>query len=370
MELKLREARLSINKPIEKALPAFIGLLTLLFGLWTALARLGWAVPTGSAIAASEHGQLMLAFIGTVIGLERAVASGRAWAYLAPWLCGLGALFLLMKLPAESAALAVLLGSLILVGLFGVFLHMQPTDFMLTMGAGAGCWVVGNAAWLLGVPIPKLVPWWAGFLILTIVGERLEMSRLRRRSGLAQKTLWLLIAMYITTLGLTMFTYTLALRLNGLVLILMAIWLIKHDIARVTIGRPGLPRFAAFSMLSSYFWLLLAGLFALVWGNMEVDLRYDAWTHAQFLGFAFVMIIAHAPIILPSLAGVKVSFSRVFYGPLLLLQASLLVRIVADILVWWSGRLWAGMFNIIAVLAFLGVLATQVIISNRQPRKE
>jgi hypothetical protein len=370
MQTNLNETKLSINVPIEKILPAVVGIVALFLGLWTALARLGWAVPTGTAIAASEHGQLMLAFIGTVIGLERAVASGRSWAYLAPWLSGLGAVFLLLNMPMQSAALAVFLGSLVLIALFNVFLQTQRTDFMLVMGAGVVCWAIGNAAWLLGVLIPKLVLWWAGFLILTIVGERLEMSRLRRRSALAQGTFHFLIVLYIVTLVLSMFVHSVALRLNGLVLVAMAMWLIRHDIARVTIKRPGLPRFAAFSMLSGYFWMMSAGLFALVWGNMEVDLRYDAWTHAQFLGFAFVMIIAHAPIILPSLAGVKVTFTRLFYGPLLLLQASLLVRIVADILVWWPGRLWAGMINVAAVLAFLGVLATQVIISNRQPGRE
>jgi hypothetical protein len=171
MQTNLNETKLSINVPIEKILPAVVGIVALFLGLWTALARLGWAVPTGTAIAASEHGQLMLAFIGTVIGLERAVASGRSWAYLAPWLSGLGAVFLLLNMPMQSAALAVFLGSLVLIALFNVFLQTQRTDFMLVMGAGAVCWAIGNAAWLLGVPIPKLVLWWAGFLILTIVGD-------------------------------------------------------------------------------------------------------------------------------------------------------------------------------------------------------
>ncbi len=46
------------------------------------------------------------------------------------------------------------------------------------MAAGAGCWIVGAAGFLAGVAIPQLVPAMAGFLVLTIYGERLELSRL------------------------------------------------------------------------------------------------------------------------------------------------------------------------------------------------
>ena len=63
----------------------FFGMLSLLGGVLAGLARLGWEVPTLTAQAAGVHGPLMIAaFFGTVISLERAVAIGRGWAYLAP----------------------------------------------------------------------------------------------------------------------------------------------------------------------------------------------------------------------------------------------------------------------------------------------
>ena len=42
-----------------------------------------------------------------------------------------------------------------------------------TMALGALLWLVGNAGWLVGWPVPQVVPWWSGFLVLTIAGERL-----------------------------------------------------------------------------------------------------------------------------------------------------------------------------------------------------
>ena len=55
----------------------------------------------------------------------------------------------------------------------------------------------------------------------------------------------------------------------------------------------------------------------------------DAALHAVALGFVFSMMLGHAPVILPALARVKVLFSRAFYVPLVLLHASLLLRLAA-----------------------------------------
>ena len=41
---------------------------------------------------------------------------------------------------------------------------------------------MGNGLWLAGRPIYAVVPWWVGFLVLTIAGERLELSRVLRPS--------------------------------------------------------------------------------------------------------------------------------------------------------------------------------------------
>ena len=49
----------------------------------------------------------------------------------------------------------------------------------------------------------------------------------------------------------------------------------------------------------------------------------------------------------------RMVYSPRFYGPVALLDVSLLVRIGGDLAGWWPGRLWGGLFSAIAILWFL-----------------
>jgi hypothetical protein len=70
------------------------------------------------------------------------------------------------------------------------------------------------------------------------------------------------------------------------------------------------------------------------------------------------MIFGHAPIIIPAILGrTTAPYHPAFYVPLVLLHASLLLRILGDVVGWWPGRLWGGLFNVVAVLLFLLTLA-------------
>jgi hypothetical protein len=74
----------------------------------------------------------------------------------------------------------MLLGSLVMVAAFVAILRRQVALFTVVMTLGALCWVIGQALWLGGEPVHRVVWWWAGFLVLTIVGERLDLSRLQQ----------------------------------------------------------------------------------------------------------------------------------------------------------------------------------------------
>lgn len=77
-----------------------LGMVALLAALWAGLLRLGWRVPPLRPTLPAAHGPLMISgFLGTLIGLERAVALGRRWTYAGPLLTGLGALALIAGLP-------------------------------------------------------------------------------------------------------------------------------------------------------------------------------------------------------------------------------------------------------------------------------
>lgn len=155
-------------------------------------------------------------------------------------------------------------------------------------------------------------------------------------------------------------------RLTGLGLLAVAAWLARFDIARYTVRRSGLTRYIALCLLSGYAWLGISGLLALAAGGVTAGLLYDALLHSLFVGFVFSMIFGHAPIILPALANVQIRFHRRFYLPLLLLHLSLLLRVISDLIPWFSGRQWGGMLNVLVILLFLGNIIWSI---ERHPTK-
>jgi hypothetical protein len=199
-----------------------------------------------------------------------------------------------------------------------------------------------------------------GFLLLTIVGERLELSRLlrlpqRRYTAFVAATSLFLVGLVITQTDLDLGT-----RLIGTGLMALTLWLVRHDIARRTIRQSGLRRFIAVCLLSGYVWLGVSGILALRFGGLVAGPYYDAMLHTFFLGFVFAMIFGHAPIILPAVMGWEINFRRTFYLHLGLLHVSLLLRIVSDLLLWRAGRLWGGLLNATVIPLFLASTAYAV----------
>ena len=341
-------------------------IVALFAALWAALVRVGWKMPALPVPLAGQHGALMIsAFLGTLISLERAVALQKKWAYAAPALSAAGGLALILGLPAEIGRGLIALGSLGLVFVFGFMYRRHPTTDVMTMALGAVMWLTGNLLWLSGESIYRAVPWWAGFLILTICGERLELSRvlwLKQSSRTYFK-----IAVGVFTLGLIMSLFTLdsGLRVAGVGLILLGAWLLRFDIARHTIKKTGLARYIAACLLPGYVWLVIAGGLWVLAGLPPNNLTIDAMLHAIFLGFVFSMIFGHAPIILPALLPVDITYRSAFYAPLILLQGALVVRVIADLTLNLTLRQWAGLFNVLAILLFL---ATMVVSAKRRPR--
>ena len=81
----------------------------LLMGLWTGLIRMGWTWPVKNPEWISLHGPLMVCgFLGTVIGLERAVGLEKKWGYLAPLLAVIGGISLLVLRASSLIPMAIL----------------------------------------------------------------------------------------------------------------------------------------------------------------------------------------------------------------------------------------------------------------------
>ena len=154
---------------------------SLLLALWTGVIRLGWPLSSPNFLAVSLHGPLVvIGFLVTLIGLERAAAVDRWWVYGVPLLGILSVLALLIGLPVELTALLAAGAALILTLFFIQLYRRHHEEHFVVMALSAAALCFGNLLWLAEFPLLRAVPWWVAFLVLMIAGERLELTRLRR----------------------------------------------------------------------------------------------------------------------------------------------------------------------------------------------
>jgi hypothetical protein len=360
------------QRPVRRLPLMALAIVALFAGLWGALERLGFRLPAPQLLLPLAHGPLMVCgFLGTLISLERAVALGVASAYVAPLAAGLGALALIAGLPNPVGALLITLASAGLVWDFVLIIRKQAALFTITMAFGAVAWLAGNCMWLAGTPIPGMFFWWAGFLVLTIIGERLELSRLTGQTSLKRLTFVASLCVYVAGLIVASFNPAAGLRLLGAGMLLFTFWMLAYDVTRRTIRQTGLPRFVAISLLSGALWLGASGLMWLGFAGTVSFFRYDAMLHSVFLGYVFMMIFAHAPIIFPAVMSRPLPFRKVFYVHVALLHISLLLRIIDGDLAgaFWAYQ-WGGMLNVAALFLFLGSSAFAVVSGGRERARE
>lgn len=348
-----------------------VAVVLLIGGLWEGLVYLGLPLAAGQSALHADHGPLMvLGFLGTLIALERAVALGPGWAYLAPAGAAIGGLAVVCDAPNGVGQAVIMLGGLVLVAIFVAVHHIQASVHNVVLASGAGCWLVAAALWLAGWDVPRFIPWLAGFLVLTIAGERLELSRLTGRSTRAGGLFVGAAVLFAVGLIVSLFAEAAGARIAGAGLCALAAWLARYDIARRTVRGTGITRYMAVALLTGYAWLAVGGVLWLDIGRMSfVDLgraaqgtAYDAMLHAVFLGFVISMIFAHAPVIVPAVLGRPLPFSRVFYVPLAMLHATLLLRIVGgDALHNRACWQWGGSLNEVALLLFVALAGSAMV---------
>lgn len=331
-----------------------LGFIALGLGILAGLSRIGWSVYLPSAALPALHGALMVSgFFGIVIGLERAVALGRRWAYLGPLASGLGTLLLVTGAPLPLGIACQTLGASVLLAATMALHRRQPALHTRILALGSGCWLAGNLLWAGNVPLAGITPWWMAFLVLTIAAERLELSRLLKPTPLASRTFIALIALVIvgTTLSLM---HRSGWWIVGVGHLGLALWLLTHDVARRTVRQQGLTRFIAACLLSGYVWLAISGvLLCLPGAALGAGSGYDAALHAVFIGFVFSMVFGHAPIIFPAVTQLRVPYNPVFYFPLLLLHVSLALRLIGDLMVAGDWRSRGGLINAVALVLFV-----------------
>ena len=300
--------------------------------------------------------------------LERAVALKQKWMYLPPLLAGFGWLVLfLIRIPHLGAALLTLAS----LGGVAILIEITRREFALhtvTMLLGALTWFTGNLLWSFGWQIFQVIFFWQAFLVLTIAGERLELSRVLRPSRKQQLLFGVVIGIFLAGMIISIFNIQLGTRAVGAGLLLLAVWSMRNDLAwRNLKHKLPLTRYIAWCLASGFVWLGIGGGLNLIFGAQAAGPRYDAALHVVFVGFVISMIFGHAPIIFPAVLGVPINFQSTFYIHLILLHASLVLRVIADYVNWYAGRMWGGLLNEIAILLFLGM--TVYSIQRGLPRK-
>ena len=349
--------------PNRHPLPFLIlAILGLLAALWAGLMRLGWQLPALTPSLAMLHGPVMISgFLGTLITLERAVAMKQKWMYLPPLLSGLGWLIATIVPKLPFGVILLTLASLGGVAILSEIVRREFTLHTVTMFLGAVVWLTGNLLWMFGWQIYQVVFFWMAFLVLTIAGERLELSRVLRPSKTQQILFGGIVSVYMAGIVLTLFNLQLGTRLSGLGLLLLPLWSLRNDIAwRNVRHKLPLTRYIAWCLALGFVWLGIGGGLSLVFGAQAAGLRYDAALHAVFVGFVISMIFGHAPIIFPAILGVPIIFQPAFYIHLGLLHISLLLRVIADYANLYTLRMWGGLLNEAAIILFIGMTVLSI----------
>ncbi|MDX5339375.1 MAG: hypothetical protein LPK25_10125 [Cyclobacteriaceae bacterium] len=339
-----------------------LGLVAGISGGWI---RLGYpAIPL--AEASSQHGLIMTGgFLGTLISLERAMVMAKKTWLLIPFLTGISVFAFLLGL-SDVGLLLLTTGSLGLSLIMHLQTLKQPKFHSALLYGGAVSWFIGNfLSWQTGL-IAAGSTWWIGFLLFTIVGERLELSQFLPVPSCSQNALKSLLALF--TVGLIVPFHTWGNEIMGISALLIAAWLLVFDMAKVASRKAAQFRYIGIGLQVGYLWLGIHGL--IVMGMENQALYYDLMLHTFFLGFTFSMIWAHAPIIFPTIFGIRETpYHPVLWITWIGFQLSLLGRIVASILGEYELRKILGVANGYLILIQFLLMAGIILWKMNQNKK-
>ncbi len=357
MTAVLEQPRVAVPARGRALLLAFGGI-CLLAGLDAALLLAGLPAPVTGERFELVHGPLMmLGFLGSLIALERAVALRQRWALAAPVLLGGGGILLLTPLPLAVGHAVQFAGAVCLVVIYRGIAARAPSVPVTIQWLGALALVAAAALWWVGVATPAVLPFLTAFLVLTIAGERLELARIAGPGESAQRVLLGLSGALLLGACAALMWPLICGAVFGAVTLGLVAWLAHYDVATRLVHAAGLPRYVAVNLIAGIVWLAVAGLTWLLWGAYDDGPAFDIAVHAVGLGFAMSMVLAHAPVILPAVLRRPLPYRPVLYVATVALQASLVVRVVADVrdlpAAWQVG---AGA-NVVAVLAFVAISA-------------
>ena len=307
---------------------------------------------------------MLVGFLGTVIALERAVAARTPWAFLAPLGSAAGCLALLAGAP-DVVGRGLMTGAAVVLCAIYLRVHRRAPSAAVDVEAmGGAALLLGDILWLGGRGMEDVVPLWLLFPTLTIVGERLELARIAFLDEMVETVVEALSGAAV--LGACLLLIAPGSHLVvGPALLGLAVVMAYYDVARRTVRLRGGVRFMAASMLAGYVWLALAGAVWSLWGLQGLNgAAYEIVIHCITVGFAFSMILAHAPVIIPAIVHRALPYHRLMWLPYVLLHAGLVVRVVG--LLAEASAVWkvGGAVGVAAILVFMVLTLGRVLTSG------
>ena len=362
-----RLSRALTSRVAPRLVALALGAACILMGLNAALLRLNLPAPVNGAELAALHGPLMLVgFLGTVIALERAVAARTPWAFLAPLGSAAGCLALLAGAP-DAVGRGLMTGAAgVLCAIYLQVHRRAPSAAVDVEAMGGAALLLGDILWLggRGMEMEDVVPLWLLFPTLTIIGERLELARIAFLDEMVETVVEALSGAAV--LGACLLLIAPGSHLVvGPALLGLAVVMAYYDVARRTVRLRGGVRFMAASMLAGYVWLALAGAIWSLWGLQGLNgAAYEIVIHCITVGFAFSMILAHAPVIIPAIVHRALPYHRLMWLPYVLLHAGLVVRVVG--LLAEASAVWkvGGAVGVAAILVFMVLTLGRVLTSG------
>lgn len=355
--------------------------LALISAIWGGLYRIGWTIPMIANELPGIHGPLIVCgFLGTMFSFDRAIVLKKFWGDVVPVFILIGSFLLFINPISRMCPLFVFVGSLGFIAICYEVNRVQPNLFNRMILTGSILWVTGITIWLFQWPVYNIYLWWMGFVLFTMVGQRLELAR---RIRLSQPPFYLLsIALGIVFVGEIVMALghlhqsdsvleliedyirdprsVWGMRLAGLGFLLTGVWLLIYDAAWGLLKGKGLAKYASICLISGYMWLVISGLLSLIFSGRVSGIYYDALIHSFFIGFVWFNIFGHGPVLVLASMGIRVKSAIVFYAPVVILYASLILRVFGDLI---RNRLLiknGGLLNGIALLFFFIILGFQI----------
>lgn len=189
---------------------------------------------------------------------------------------------------------------------------------------------------------PAFIMLLLSFPMIFILGERVELSKFTSARSSTKK---FEAAFVLSILAVTLFSiasllssYRIQVDITSIGLFFLFATLLAVLSAEIsnfkilTKSIQPLQRYVSIHTRIAYGWAISGIIFAEIYflSPLSFDF-YDAFIHSLAVGFIGTMLLAHGPVILPSVTGRKLESSSISIGPLLLLTIANLIRIVGDI---------------------------------------